>query len=166
MLFLLDANVLIDANRDYYPIEDIPEFWDWILFNAENDKVKIPIEILEELINGNDLLAKWCKKNKKILTLDESAEPEKVSQCVEIAYSTNPNDIDVEKLGRDPFLLSYAIEDANSRTIVTTEISKPSKKGVNRKLPDACESLNIQCVHSFQFFKVLQFKTNWKSSLK
>ncbi len=31
MLYLLDANVLIDADRDYYPIDRVPEFWDWIL---------------------------------------------------------------------------------------------------------------------------------------
>lgn len=31
MLYLLDANVLIDANRDYYPISRVPEFWDWLV---------------------------------------------------------------------------------------------------------------------------------------
>ena len=30
VLYLLDANVLIDANRDYYPIERVPEFWEWL----------------------------------------------------------------------------------------------------------------------------------------
>ena len=30
VLYLLDANVLIDANRDYYPIHRVPEFWDWL----------------------------------------------------------------------------------------------------------------------------------------
>ena len=27
MLYLLDANVLIDASRYYYPIQRVPEFW-------------------------------------------------------------------------------------------------------------------------------------------
>ena len=31
MLYLLDANVLIDANRDYYQIERVPEFWEWLI---------------------------------------------------------------------------------------------------------------------------------------
>ena len=31
VLYLLDANVLIDANRDYYPVARVPEFWDWLL---------------------------------------------------------------------------------------------------------------------------------------
>jgi len=31
VLYLLDACVLIDANRDYYPIARVPEFWEWLL---------------------------------------------------------------------------------------------------------------------------------------
>ena len=45
MLFLLDANVLIDANRDYYPIARVPEFWDWLVHNGSAGFVKIPIEV-------------------------------------------------------------------------------------------------------------------------
>jgi len=32
LLYLLDANVLIAANRDYYPLGRVPEFWDWLVF--------------------------------------------------------------------------------------------------------------------------------------
>ena len=27
---LLDANILIVANNTYYPIDAVPEFWDWL----------------------------------------------------------------------------------------------------------------------------------------
>lgn len=30
MLYLLDSSVLIDANRDYYPLERVPQFWGWL----------------------------------------------------------------------------------------------------------------------------------------
>lgn len=58
---MLDANVLIDANRDYYPIKRIPEFWEWLMFQGEQDLVKIPIEVFEEISSGNDELATWIK---------------------------------------------------------------------------------------------------------
>ena len=61
MLYLLDANVLIDANRDYYPIERVPEFWAWLAHTAENDLVKIPLEVHEEIKVGNDSMATWAK---------------------------------------------------------------------------------------------------------
>ena len=50
MLYLLDANVLIDANRDYYPIARVPEFWDWLLEMGRLGRIKIPLEIYEEVI--------------------------------------------------------------------------------------------------------------------
>ncbi len=50
VLYLLDANVLIDANRDYYPIARIPEFWDWLLEIGRLDRIKVPQEIYEEII--------------------------------------------------------------------------------------------------------------------
>lgn len=30
MLCLLDANVLIGAHNDYYPIDRMPQFWEWL----------------------------------------------------------------------------------------------------------------------------------------
>ena len=48
MLYILDANVLIDANRDYYPIQRIPEFWEWLVHVGQSTAVKIPIEIYEK----------------------------------------------------------------------------------------------------------------------
>ena len=50
MLYLLDACVLIDANRDYYPIERVPEFWEWLLEMSNLDRIKIPQEFYEEAI--------------------------------------------------------------------------------------------------------------------
>lgn len=61
MIYLLDANVLIDANRDYYATDRVPEFWDWLVHHGQADSVKMPIEIYEEIKDGNDQLALWTK---------------------------------------------------------------------------------------------------------
>ena len=61
MLYLLDANVLIDANRYYYPIRRVPEFWSWLVHIGERSEVKIPIEIYEEIKDGVDDLSIWSK---------------------------------------------------------------------------------------------------------
>lgn len=52
MLHLLDANTLIDAKRDYYPIDRVPEFWDWLNFHGQQGNIKIPIEVYEECDKG------------------------------------------------------------------------------------------------------------------
>ena len=45
MLYLLDANVLIDANRDYYPLDRVPEFWDWLVHVGKSGSVKMRISL-------------------------------------------------------------------------------------------------------------------------
>ena len=56
MLYLLDANTLIDAKRDYYPIDVVPEFWSWLVFQGQQGKIKIPIEVYEEFSDTKDKL--------------------------------------------------------------------------------------------------------------
>ena len=79
VLCLLDANVLIDANRDYYPIARVPEFWDWLLEMGKLGRIKIPQEFYEEVIfprptrDRPDPLVEWLKTNKDALVLVEEA---------------------------------------------------------------------------------------------
>ncbi len=52
-MYLLDANTLIDAKDYYYPIERVPEFWDWLIFHGQRGNIKIPIEIYREFYGQN-----------------------------------------------------------------------------------------------------------------
>lgn len=91
MLYLLDANVLITANRTYYPLERVPEYWAW-------------------LVNR----------------------------------------------------IAYALVDPAQRRVVTTEGSKPSATRANRKIPDVCRDLMIECGTPFDLNRTLNFSTNWQ----
>lgn len=171
MLYILDANILIDAKRDYYPISRVPEFWDWIIYQGQQGVIKIPIEVYEEFSDtkdkdgDKDVLATWAEKEevKNSLLLKEEAEQDLVARITYGGYLKNPTDEELEKMGRDPFLLSYALKDINNRCIVTTEFSKPSRIGANRHIPDVCKDFNIKCINSFQMIRELNFSTNWKN---
>ncbi len=65
MLYLFDANVLITASNTYYPIDQIPEFWAWIQHQGKLGNIKVPIEILEEILVG------WSEKGRSVVGLDE-----------------------------------------------------------------------------------------------
>ena len=71
MLYLLDANVLITAKRTYYPLERVPEFWDWLVEYGNRLQVKIPVEMYEEINQGDDDLRRWLRGNRDALVLDE-----------------------------------------------------------------------------------------------
>ena len=43
--YVLDANVLIDPYRDYYPIAKVPELWEWLLEIGTRDRNPLPQKI-------------------------------------------------------------------------------------------------------------------------
>ncbi len=165
MLYLLDANVLIDANRDYYPIARVPEFWDWLLEMGRRGRIKIPEEIYEEVIlppppkDKPDPLVEWLKTYKDTLVLDEEAAVELVGRVTEEGYADDLTDVEVNKIGRDPFLVAYALADRQNRSVVTTEHSSPKKQRANRKLPDVCNDFNVSCINTFTLIQELDFHT-------
>jgi hypothetical protein len=89
VLYLLDANVLIDANRDYYSIDRVPEFWDWLAYHGAAGDVKVPLEIYEEVKEGTDQLARWIKQNEVAEALRYSGEvdPALVAYSGEVVHS-------------------------------------------------------------------------------
>lgn len=164
MLYLLDANVLITANRQYYPINRIPEFWDWLVHMGALGNVKIPQEVYEEFNDGEDELSQWANQDEvqSALLFSEAAEIANVRSVISNGYAPDLTDDELEKVGRDPFLVSYALIDSANRMIITTEVSKPSRTRANRHLPDVCGGLGIHCQNTFHLLTALDFKTGWK----
>lgn len=169
MLYLLDTNTLIDAKRDYYPIERVPEFWSWLVYHGQQGNIGVPIEVYEEFADkkdkdGNkDTLATWADEIavKDALLFTEEAEQDLVARITYGGYVANPTDDELDRIGRDPFLLAYALKDLENRCIVTTEISKPSRTGANRHIPDVCNHFGIKCINNFQLIQEMNFTTNW-----
>lgn len=169
MLYLLDANTLIDAKNFYYPMTRVPEFWDWLIYKGQLSNIKIPIEIYEEFKDTKpkdgqkDDLTLWADtaEAKEALLLDEEAEPNMVTRITYDGYLPNPTDDELMKIGRDPFLISYALKDIENRCIVTTEVSKPKRQGANRHIPDVCDAFGIRCVNTFELIRELDFTTSW-----
>lgn len=166
MLYLFDANVLITANHTYYPIDQVPEFWTWVQHQGKLGNIKLPVEILEEILAGrknDDLLLDWIKDrdNQASLRLNENVDPALVRTVVSNGYAPDLTDNELEGIGRDPFLIAYCMENGN-RCVVTTETSAPSKKRHNRKIPDVCNCLSVACYNPFQVNRALGFHTAWK----
>lgn len=170
-LYLLDANVLITAHRDYYPIDMIPEFWDWLLHMAQAGFVKMPQETLEEVRDGNgkvkkDALVEWLRREDVYdgLLLKEEAEPRYVSEVLDRGYGIGLTDTEIELIGRDPFLVAYAVADAENRVVVSIEVSSPAKQRANRRVPDVCRDNGVRCCNTFAMLRALGFHTGWRHS--
>jgi hypothetical protein len=164
VLYLFDANVLITASNTYYPIDQIPEFWAWIEHQGITGNVKLPLEMLEEILAGaknNDPLLDWISDHQHALRLGEAPDPAIVQKVVINGYAPDLTDDELEELGRDPFLIAYALA-ATDRCVVTTEVSSPGKRRQNRKIPDVCATFNVACHNPFYVYRTLGFRTAWK----
>ena len=161
MLYLLDANVLIDANRDYYPLERVPEFWDWLQHRAAAGELKVPLEIYDEITAGSGDLVDWLKQReiKRDLVFNEDPDPELVDRVVTTGYAPDLTDLEVNKVGRDPFLIAYALAKRDERWVITNEPSKPTKQRANRHIPDVCKTLHVSCENTFYLIRMLDFHT-------
>lgn len=169
MLYLLDANVLIDANRDYYPIERVPEFWDWLAAMGKKGLVKVPQEIFEEIVSPPparyDALVDWLGNHREVLLLNETVREDLVARVTEEGYASDLTDVEIDEIGRDPFLIAYAFADVVNRCVVSNENSKPSRQRANRHVPDLCDGLHVVCCSTFAFIRELDFRTDWRTRL-
>ena len=164
MLYLLDASVLITANNLYYPLKGVPEFWDWLEHMCSEGHVKMPVEIFDEI---TDDVGDWLREQdrKGIFCLDDPADMHLVRRCVSQGYAADLNDSEILEVGNDPFLIAAALAAPDRRTIVTAEVSKPSKQRANRHIPDVCNTLGVRWCDSFGMLRTLGFTTGWRNNV-
>src|SRR3546814_8756283 len=81
MIYLLDANVLITAHHLYYPVDAVPEFWEWLAHQGVAGQIKMPVETFEEVKDGGtdaerDMLYAWVQEDahKSAILFDERSE--------------------------------------------------------------------------------------------
>jgi hypothetical protein len=163
MLYLLDADTLIKADRTYYPLLRFPVFWQWLCHNGNIGNVKVPIEQFEEVVAGNGDLVDWLKtkENKDALLLDEQVDPTLVANVTSNGYAPDLDAAELVTVGRDPFLIAYGMAMRSERCFVSFEVSAPAKQRANRKVPDVCSGFGIRCATLFDLIKELDFTTQW-----
>ncbi len=163
VLYPLDANVLIDAQRDYYPMDRVPEFWGWLVEQAASGIVKIPDEVYRKMIDADDQLAAWLKLNRQDLLLDGDLPAHALSQVLADGYAPDLSEVEVEAIGDDAPLIAHALMVPEARTVVTTEHSRPNRTRANRHIPNVCADMGVPCMNTFDMVRRLDFSTDWRT---
>ena len=73
-------------------------------------------------------------------------------------YGEDLTEVDLDKIGSDAFLIAYALAERD-RVVVTKETPRPKKVRGNRKIPDVCKTLDVECMHDFELYRRLDFST-------
>ncbi|HYZ63655.1 MAG TPA: DUF4411 family protein [Acetobacteraceae bacterium] len=158
-LYLLDANVPIRAHGDYYPIDRIAPFWEWLLAQAEADRIKMPRQIYDEVAKSPDLLGQWLRRPevRKAIILAETTNMVTVQTVISQGYAPNLDDVELLTLTRDPLLVAAALGGPD-RVVVTREVSRPGKTRAKRKIPDVCTTMGVECINDFELWRRLDFR--------
>jgi len=142
--FVVDTDTLIHAYRyDFPPEGDHSGFWEWLNNLASTTDIIIPEKVIDEIKKGTDGLAELISK------LD-NMEIEPTTNClsqlpaVMNAYGVK-TEIDIEIIGKgaDSYVIAHAMN--LQATVVTNEISEPSRlEPRNKKIPDICSMLHVK----------------------
>lgn len=161
MMYLLDSNVLIEANKTYFPLGRFKRFWRWIEDKAKEGLVLMPKEMYFEILNGNDQVKQWISgvDVKNHLLLDEEISREHLETVLSRGYGEDLSGDERARIGNDAALISYAVE-SEDRTVVTKEVSSPRKVRANRRIPDVCKDLGVRCISDHELYEELDFRVD------
>jgi Domain of unknown function (DUF4411) len=104
-LYLLDANVLIRAHEDYYPVDRIPPFWNWLLTMADIDVIKMPRVIFDEVTPPPGPFADWLAQRdvKDTMVLGETIPIGRVRRVLEHGYAPDLTDVEIDESAKTLF---------------------------------------------------------------
>lgn len=154
-MYLLDANVFIQAKNAHYRFSIVPGFWQWLLRAHAADQVFSIPAIRDELHAGSDEFSHWVRAEVPstfIVRASPTIGPSLASLarwCATHEAYTQP--------ARDTFLASadYALvahAQALGMTVVTHEASRPGAR--NRVLiPQACEAAGVPWMSPFDMLE-------------
>jgi len=144
MKYIFDANVLIRSSRiDFEKDKDeLNDFLNWIFSLIKSGVIMIPERVYDEILDGDDLLAEWCKKDVKKYKTDDSVAAPCLPKVLEAYEAEDAKTI--EKIQNDAFIIAHAL--ACGGTVVTYEKESKATSAINKKIPNICEKLGIPCI--------------------
>lgn len=152
MIYLLDANTLIEAKNRYYSMTVCPGYWAWIL-QSHGQGVVASIETVgKELQRGNDELAAWSQTHKDLFwTVSDAATQEAFTQVAahvaSAATQMKAGAVEDFLSGADPWLIAKAMTTPEC-VLVTQE-----KLDLHRKnkfiIPNVCQHFGVSWLDTF-----------------
>ena len=156
-MFLLDANVFIEAARTYYAPSLAPTFWSWLTQRHQGGTVASIEAVRDELVAGQDPLAAWARglPTGFWLAPDQAA----VTSMGNLSTWAMSPQRGYTQAARSEFLaaadyLLVAQAHSGGHELVTREQPRPeSKKRV--MIPDACDAMGVPWRDPFEVYHQL-----------
>ena len=163
-IFVLDANVFIEAHQRYYKSNICPGFWDCVEYYCRDHSLVSIDRVRDELVGRNDELSDWVKGAPGELFVS-SLEPPIVAEyraVMQWIYAKNQYHRTAQdrfSRGADGWLVAYA--SVHNGTLVTHEARHPDARS-KVPLPNVCDKFGVICdVNTFDMLAGLGVHFNW-----
>ncbi|MEN6445842.1 MAG: DUF4411 family protein [Candidatus Cloacimonas sp.] len=165
-VYVLDADVFIEAHKRYYSFDIAPGFWAALLKYAKQGEIISIDKVQDEINDGYDLknpnepddLAIWATEQFQPYFMTTKTEEVLQEYSKMIIWALN-NDYygpavkykfaDYKKA--DCWVIAYA--KAYNKTLVTDEIYSNTKKKI--PIPNVCKEFDVHYVNTFQMLRNL-----------
>jgi hypothetical protein len=149
-MYLLDANVFIDAKNRHYAFDIVPGFWDWLERAHQAGTVYTVQKVYDEVVAGGDDLSVWIQSQPASFRLapgaGDQASLRTVSQWA-VSGSYAQAAVASFLASADYFIVAQA--HSLGYTVVTQETAgSGSKKRI--KIPDACNAVGVPWLTPFK----------------
>ncbi|MFN0078784.1 MAG: DUF4411 family protein [Prosthecobacter sp.] len=158
-VYVLDANVLVQAHRRWYAFSFHPGFWDLLLIMHAQGRVVSIDRVRKEILAGDELEQWVAAKTPK--TLFESTEtPEVVGNFASMMqWVQEHQQFKTEAKAEfasvaDGWLPAYALAHPNHVVVTHEELSPDAKKRV--PLPNVCKQFGVPWIDTFAMLRELK----------
>lgn len=157
-MFLLDANVFMEASRTYYSPDLAPSFWGWLAEQHLAGHIASISKVRREILDGEEgHLTEWSKILPHSFWLSSDLIPEESLR--ELAAWTMHPDRAYWQAARSEFLDKadyYLVAQARGggHVVVTREQPRPTAKK-RILIPDACAAMSVGCIDPFDLYRQL-----------
>lgn len=162
MNYLIDSNIFIQAQREYYCLDICPGFWDFLGRRLISGELASIQHVYKELTNTpDDDVAIWVKDYKQhFSTVDDEVTQKNFSAIVNYVneeYSrrrnNNPHIAGFLSVA-DPWLIAKA--KTLQATLVTHEVRAPG--GHRPKIPDVCDKFGVATIRTSDMIRALSVR--------
>ncbi|WP_104125772.1 DUF4411 family protein [Cryobacterium sp. Y57] len=151
-MYLLDANIFIQANRAHYGLDFVPAFWNWLDLANSGGIARSIHKVGGEIAAGTDNLTAWAgTRSGLFLPMDAACIPSlrTVANWANSGWFTQAA-VSEFLSAADYELVAYA--HAYGHTVVTMEKPEPNRKS-RVKIPDACIAHGVSWMSPFDMLR-------------
>ncbi len=154
-MYILDANVFIQAHRAHYGLDFAPGFWDWLDHEHNRGVLASLDSVKRELDAGQDALTTWEQGRAVMFLQMDATTTSSLTRLAAWAASavngyTQSAIADFLK-SADYQLIAYA--DAHRCTVVTHERAANPGARKRIKIPDACNAMDVPFIDPFTMLR-------------